>query len=136
MSPRRSSSQSPQVAEAELAVLKVLWDGGPGVVREVQERLEKSGRDYAYTTVQTLLLRLCEKGFVHKDERGVAHVFRAAKTREQHARACVGEVVDSVLDGAMAPLLLSLLPRGKFTPEELAQFRALIDAAEQRGGNR
>ncbi|MGE3173024.1 MAG: BlaI/MecI/CopY family transcriptional regulator [Planctomycetota bacterium] len=139
MTPRRTQPvAATAVADAELAVLKVLWDGGPGVVREIQERLVagERERDYAYTTVQTLLQRLCDKGLVQKDARGHAHVYRAAVTREQHASARVGDVVDSVLDGALAPLLLGLLPQGRFTADEIARFRELLDAAEQQAGGR
>jgi len=137
MTPRRvPPAASTPVAEAELSVLKVLWDGGPGVVRDVQERLAGQDRDYAYTTVQTLLQRLCEKGLVRKDDRGHAHVYSAVISREQHASARVHDVVDSVLDGAMAPLLLGLMPRGRFTKDEIEQFRALLDAAEAKAGKR
>jgi len=130
--PSRRPQAAASVADAEFAVLKVLWQIGPAVVRDVQQALEAHGRVYAYTTVQTLLQRLCDKGLVRKDERATAHVFAAALSREQHASARVTEVVDDVLDGALAPLLLGLLPNSRFTAAEIAQFRALLDAAERR----
>lgn len=132
MSPRRAQP----VADAELAVLKELWDGGPGTVRELQERLAAGARDWAYTTVQTLLQRLCDKGLARADKRDLAHVFAAAASREQVASARVQEVVDAVLDGALAPLLLGLLPKGRFSAAEIARFRELLDVAERRGGRK
>ncbi len=127
MSPRHSRS-SP-IPDAELAILKALWDGGPATVRELLDRL---GNEQAYTTVQTLVGRLVDKGFVRADRRDLAHVFVATTTREQLARQQVADVADTLLDGAVAPLVLGLVERGRFTTEELARFRELIAAAEQR----
>ena len=46
------------IGEAELEVLKVLWDHGPGTVRDVDAHLRRQKRRWAYTTVLTLLQRL------------------------------------------------------------------------------
>jgi predicted transcriptional regulator len=100
-------------------------------VRELQQRGTDVGA-WAYTTVQTLLQRLVDKGLVAADKRGHAHVFTAAVTREQFAGERVQEVADALLDGALAPLLLRLLPRGTFTAAELERFRALLDEVEAR----
>jgi predicted transcriptional regulator len=132
MSPRRASVP---VAEAELIVLKALWAGGPATVRELQQRAADVG-GWAYTTVQTLLQRLCDKGLVAADKRGHAHVFVPAVTREQFAGERVQEVADALLDGALAPLLLRLLPSGRFSADEIGRFRALLDQAEARAQKR
>jgi predicted transcriptional regulator len=129
MSPKR---QAPSVADAELTVLRVLWEHGPSTVREVLELLPEGGKDWAYTTVQTLLLRLQDKGCVRSDKRDLAHVFAATVTRDELAGERIAEVVDSLLDGATAPLVLRLVEKGRFSASEIAHFRALLDAAERR----
>jgi predicted transcriptional regulator len=131
----RSRRASVPVAEAELVVLKALWDGGPATVRELQQRDAAVG-GWAYTTVQTLLQRLSDKGLVKADKRDLAHVFAAAVSREQLAGERVQEVADSLLDGALAPLLLRLLPNGRFSADEISRFRTLLDAAEARAQKR
>ena len=66
-------AERPQpVSEAELEVLKALWERGPGTVRELREALGPQGRGWAYTTVQTLLQRLEAKGCVHSARGGAA----------------------------------------------------------------
>lgn len=117
------------VTEAELAVLKALWEGGPGTVRELLDRL---GGDQAYTTVQTLLSRLVDKGHVRTDRRDLAHVFTAVTAREELAGRQVQDVASTLLDGAIAPLLLRLVEQTKFTADELARFRDLLADAEAR----
>ena len=120
---------SSATTDAELTVLKALWDGGPATVRELLERL---GTDWAYTTVQTLVGRLVEKGQVRADRRDIAHVFTATVARDELAQRQVDEVASSLLDGATAPLVLRLVEKGRFTAAEIARFRALLQAAEKK----
>lgn len=132
MSPRRRVPM-PAIADAELAVLKALWDGGSATVRELLPRL---GTDWAYTTVQTLVARLLEKGFVRADKRGLAHVFTAALPREQVAQRRVDELASSLLDGAVAPLVLRLVQKGRFSADEIKAFRELLRQAEKDAEDR
>jgi len=129
MSPRQSKSTS-AITDAELTILKALWDGGPATVRELLERL---GTDWAYTTVQTLVGRLVDKGHVRADRQDLAHVFSATTARDELAHRRVEEVATSLLDGATAPLVLRLVENGRFTAAEIESFRALLQAAERRG---
>ncbi|HEX6884706.1 MAG TPA: BlaI/MecI/CopY family transcriptional regulator [Planctomycetota bacterium] len=118
------------VSEAELAVLEALWKA-PGAPNELQERLARSGPEWAYTTVQTLLHRLLEKGFVARKKDGVAQVYSAVVDRDELLAQHVGELAERFTDGALSPLLLSLLKTRHFSKGELARFRALLD--EERG---
>ena len=133
MSPQKPKPSS-TITDAELTILKSLWDGGPGTVRELLERL---GTDWAYTTVQTLLTRLADKGHVRADRKDLAHVFVATGSRDELAMLQVQEVAGTLLDGAVAPLVLRLVEQGRFSSEEIARFRELLAAAEKkarRGG--
>ena len=71
----------PGLSDSEREVLKVLWDRGPGTVREINEVLAARGRRWAYTTVATLLQRLAAKQYVAGDPSTVPHVYRA-RSRE------------------------------------------------------
>lgn len=119
------------IADTELDVLKLLWEGGPAPVRSLQTELECRGRAWAYTTVQTLLQRLEKKGYVAVDKREVPHVFRAAVSRTELLDQHLAELADKVCDGASTPLVLSLVERSDFSPEELKRFRTLLDQLEQ-----
>ena len=117
------------VSESELAILKQLWKLRRATVRELHGALAGRGHDWAYTTVQTMLARLEEKGCVCVDRSGFAHVFSAVVTRSTLLRDRLDEVADQLCDGAALPLLLHLAEKQKFTPEEIASFRRLLDAA-------
>jgi predicted transcriptional regulator len=115
------------ISEAELAVLEALWKA-PGPPNELQERLARSGPEWAYTTVQTLLHRLLEKGFVARKREGVAQIYSAAVDRDELLARHVSDLAERLCDGATSPLFLSLLKARRFSKGELARFRALLDA--------
>jgi predicted transcriptional regulator len=118
------------LGEAELEVLKVLWDHGPGTVRAVNALLRRQGRRCAYTTVQTVLQRLEGKGFVRSDKGGKAHVFEAAVSRDRLLSRRLRDLADQLCDGTASPLLLALVEGSRFTAEEIRAFRRLLDRLE------
>jgi BlaI family transcriptional regulator, penicillinase repressor len=119
------------ISEAELAVLKVLWELSRGTVREVRDILLGQGRDWAYTTVQTLLNRLEAKGHVRVERSGSVNVYRPAVSREQFAQQRLSNLAAELYEGAASSLVLALVEGTRFTPAELEQFRKLLDQLEQ-----
>ncbi len=81
----------------------------------------------AYTTVQTLLTRLEQKGFVSSDKSGLAFVYRPTVARDEVMRSRIKSVVEQFFDGAAAPLVLQLIQTEKFTAEEITELHKLID---------
>ena len=123
-----------ELGDAELQVLRALWDGGPATVREVLNHLHDRGRRVAYTTVLTFLTRLEQKGFVRSDKSGQAYVYRAAISRNQVTRFRLKEVMDQLFDGEAAPLVLALMKSERFSAEEIAQLQVLIDQLDGKPG--
>ncbi len=119
----------PGLSDSEREVLKVLWDRGPGTVREIKDVLAAQGRRWAYTTVATLLQRLAAKLYVAGDPSTVPHVYRAAVSRDELLGRRLRDAADELCDGRAAPLVLALVQGGKFSPEELARLRRIIDQA-------
>jgi predicted transcriptional regulator len=120
------ASHLPELGDAELEVLKALWDAGPGTVRQVLEHLHGRGRRVAYTTVLTVLSRLEQKGYVASDKSGLAYVYRARVSRQKVVGSRLKAMVEQLYDGAAAPLVLHLMESERFTPEEIEQLQALI----------
>lgn len=115
-----------ELGEAELAVLRVLWETGPQTVREVMARLHERGRKVAYTTVLTFLTRMEQKGVVSSDKDEHAYIYRARVTKEQVAKTRVKSLLDQLYDGAAAPMVLHLIENERFTDEEIARLRRLL----------
>jgi BlaI family penicillinase repressor len=123
---------APTVSDAELDVLKSLWEHGPATVRQVEARLRRRKRRWAYTTVLTLLSRLREKGYVASDTTGTAHIFRPAVSRDQLLRHGLSELADRICDGTASPLVHALVKGRRFSADEIAHFRKLLDELERK----
>ncbi|CAG1008521.1 Penicillinase repressor [Phycisphaerales bacterium] len=121
-----------ELGEGELAVMRALWEGGPQTVRDVMNRLHERGRNVAYTTVLTFLTRLEQKGVVASDKRDTAYVYRARISRQSVTASRIKTLVDQLYDGAAAPVLLHLIEHERFTPQEIAQLRKLIQDLDSR----
>ncbi len=128
------AAKGPNITSTELDVLKAIWDVGPGTVREINDCLTARGRQWAYTTVQTLLNRLCAKGVVASDKRDVAHIYRASVSRESLLSERLHELAGDLCEGASAPLVLALVQGKRFSKTELKQFRDLLDELERGKG--
>ncbi len=119
-----------ELGDAELEILKVLWDHGSATVRDVLTRLHGMGRRVAYTTVQTLLTRLEQKGHVVSDKSDFAFVYRSKLTRNRVTQSRLKTLVKQLYDGAAGPLVLQLVRTEQFTPEEIEELHGLLDRLE------
>lgn len=122
------------VSDAELEVLKELWASGPSTVRDVAAALRKRRRRLAYNTVLTLLSRLREKGYVAADRRDTAHLFHAVVTRDDLLGSSLSTLADRVCDGMASPLVLALVRGQKFSADEIAHFRKLLEELTPKTG--
>ncbi len=116
-----------ELGSAEFQILKALWEKGPSPVRDVLTHLHERGRNVAYTTVQTLLTRLEQKGFVASDKSGLAYVFRATLSRDRVRKSRIKSLVSQLYDGAAAPLVLQLIRSGSFSEDEIKSLQQMID---------
>jgi predicted transcriptional regulator len=123
------------ITETELAILEVLWKKGPRTTRQITGVLYPRGTFSHYATVQSLLLRLEDKGLVTRDREARAHVFAAALAREEVLGRKLGRLAERFCKGSLSPLLTHLVKSKGLTAEERRQLRALLDEADRGGGN-
>ena len=131
-----AESQRPAMSDAEREVLKVLWEHGPLAVRDVLARLTEQGKEWSRSTVITLLQRLEKKNYVESDKSQFAFVFRAVVSREDQMHARMTDLAGELCDGDALPLVLAFAERHRFSAEELARFRKMIEALEAKRGKR
>ncbi len=120
------------LGDAELGVLRALWDVGPATVRDVLEHLHERGRRVAYTTVQTLLTRLEQKRYVASDKSGLAFVYRSKVSRERISRSRLSSLLTQLYDGAAGPLVLQLIRTERLKPDEIEELQKLIEELDTR----
>lgn len=115
--------------DAELAILRVLWNRGPSTVRQVHEALIRE-RETGYTTVLKLMQIMTEKGLVERDESERTHVYQARFTQEQTQQRLVSDLLDKAFDGSASQLVMRALAAKPASADELAQIRRLLDELE------
>jgi BlaI family penicillinase repressor len=126
----------PRPTDAELAILRVLWDLGPCTVRQVHEVLSRE-RPAAYTTSLKLLQIMIDKGLVSRDERDRSHVYQAKLSEEQTQRQLVRDLLDRAFGGSATKLVMQALAARRASAEELSEIRRLIDGrADDRPARR
>jgi predicted transcriptional regulator len=126
-------SSLPRPTDAELAILRVLWQRGPSTVRQVHEVLSRE-RPAAYTTSLKLLQIMTEKGLVRRDDRDRSHVYEAQMTEGQTQRQLVRDLLDRAFGGSASKLVMQALAARRTSAEDLAEIRRLLD--EPHDGDR
>ena len=116
----------PRPTDAELTILRVLWDRGPATVRQVHESLA-GDRETGYTTTLKLMQIMADKGLVTRDESSRTHVYAARVPRDRTQKQLVSHLIDRAFGGSSAALVLQALSAQPASDAELAEIRRLID---------
>jgi predicted transcriptional regulator len=123
----------PHPTDAELSILKVLWERERGTVRDVLEALHaERGEEIGYTTVLKLMQIMHGKGLLMRDDSERTHVYCAAAPPDKTQRQVVGDLMDRMFGGSALALVQQALGAKKVSPEELKQIRELIKNLERQ----
>jgi len=117
--------------DAELDLLKVLWEHGPRTVAEVHVLL-KDHPPRGYTTILKLMQIMVEKGLVKRDKKHRAHVYRAVVSNVQVYRSYVKHLLARVFDNSTGKLVAQALAVRPVSPEELEKIRLMLDEVEEK----
>jgi BlaI family penicillinase repressor len=124
------NSGTPRPTDAELAILRVLWERGPSTVRQVHDVLGRE-RPTAYTTALKLLQIMTEKGLVRRDETDRTHIYHPRLTEEQTQRQLIRDLLDRAFGGSASKLVMQALAARRASAEELGEIRRLIEARRE-----
>jgi BlaI family transcriptional regulator, penicillinase repressor len=114
----------------ELQLMDILWDLGEAAVREVQEAIPARSRP-AYTTVQTMINRLEQKGALKKTRKiGNAWMFSPAINRKKTHERLIDDFLD-LFGGSATPVVSHLLQSGKLTLEDVRALEERLGRNEQ-----
>jgi BlaI family transcriptional regulator, penicillinase repressor len=126
MADNTSPRTTPRPTDAELAILRVLWQRGPSTVREVHDALS-STQETGYTTVLKLLQIMTDKGLVVRDEAQRAHVYASSESEQRTQRKLIGDLMDRAFGGSPAKLMMQALSATRASADELTAIRKLLD---------
>jgi len=119
------------VTEAELAVLRVLWDDGPTSVRAIADEIGGRRAPAQAATVQKLLERLEDKGWVARDRSGPVQLFLATADRDDLIGRRLRGIAEELCEGSMTPLLSHLVQNERLSAAGRKALKELIDRLDE-----
>lgn len=118
------------LTDAQREIMEVIWQRGEVTVSEVRAALA-SKRELARNTVQTMMVRLEERGWLKHREDGRTFIYSAKVPRTTSLGAKVAQMVDRFFAGSPEDMVTALMEYRGLTPEEARRIRDMIDDAEQ-----
>ena len=119
------------MSPAETEILRLVWQLKEATVQEIRDQLP-ADRTLAYNTVQTLLWRLEQKGYLKHRDKGRAHVFLPCIEREDVIRTTVRDFLGRLFGGDPKPLVQFLAEDGKIDEEDIKRLRQLIEKRKKQ----
>lgn len=119
----------PQPTERELMILAILWKGGSGTVKSVNEEMNKAER-VGYTTTLKLMQIMTEKGLLMRDDSQFKHIYKPAVTEESTQNQIVGNLLERAFGGSAEKLVMRALSAKKVSRKELIKIKKLLDEME------
>lgn len=119
----------PSLANAELAVMQLLWQEAPLTAKHIREQLYPDTKNAQHGTVQRLLQRLEDKGYVERDNSLAVHFFSTKIDSQAYAVSQLESLATKLTGGSFGPLLTYLVKGTILSRNELARLRAVLDEA-------
>jgi BlaI family transcriptional regulator, penicillinase repressor len=123
----RKTSQT--LTEAELRIMQVLWQKGPGTVQQILDTLPGNPA-LAYNTILTTIRILERKGYVEHSKDGRAHVYAALVAEEEASRSEISHLVSRFFRNSHQDLVLNILEDRGIDPTELERLRKMLELAD------
>jgi BlaI family transcriptional regulator, penicillinase repressor len=125
------SQKQRRPTEKELEILRVLWQHGPGTVREVLKALNHEKKAaVGYTTALKMLQIMTAKSLVDRDETTRPQIYRARLAQEQTQRQLVNDLLDRAFGGSAKSLVMQALGAAELSDEDLVRVERLLDRIE------
>lgn len=119
------------MSPTETEILRLVWELNEATVQQIRDRLP-SDRNLAYNTIQTLLCRLEQKGYLKHHVRGRAHVYVPSVKPKEVIKTTVGDFIGRLFGGDPKPLVQFLAEDGKIDEEDINRLRELINRRKKK----
>jgi predicted transcriptional regulator len=119
-------TERPRPTEAELSILRVLWENGPLSVRAVLKKLNEE-KPTGYTTVLKIMQIMTDKGLVERDESCRPQIYRPRDSQTKTQRQLLRHLLDRVFGGSTRAMVLQALSEEKTSPQDLKDIEKLLN---------
>ena len=119
-----------EITDAELEIMKVLWENGELTLNEIVELLSKK-EEKNKSTIKTLLYRLIEKKSVKSiTNKGKENTYRAEIQKEENLEKENETFLKKLYNGSTNKLLLNFVEEKKITKKDLEDLLTLIESED------
>jgi predicted transcriptional regulator len=120
-----------KLSKLEFQIMEALWTSGASSIREIQESFPEKHRP-AYTTIQTTVYRLEEKGAVRRvGKTGNFHIFESAVSRDAAQRRLIDDLL-AIFGGRTQPVMAHLIESGKLTLDDVKEAEKTLRKLENK----
>jgi predicted transcriptional regulator len=130
-----AKSDDTPLTDAQREIMDVVWDHEEVTVTQVRDELAKN-REVARNTVQTMIVRLEERGWLKHREEGRTFWYSAKRPRVASLGAKVAQMVDRFFAGSPEDMVTALMEYRGLSTEEADRIRQMIDKADTKKGGR
>ena len=114
------------ISEAELEIMKVLWDSDEPVTSlDIGKAVEAHG--WKKTTIATFLARLTEKGAVSAEKRGKLYYYAPLVDVKEYRKSKTDNLIKSLYHGSIKEFAASLFEDSKLSEKDIAELRAIFE---------
>ena len=115
------------ISEAELEVMKVLWDFGEITSAEIVEKVSEKN-EWSPKTIRTLINRLVEKSFVTAEKTETkAYLYKAGITKDEYRSYANKNFLKKVYDGSLNMMLASFVKEAKLTEKDIEELKNILE---------
>ncbi len=121
----------PQISEAELEVMKIVWTQAPVSTNEITDRLTQT-TDWSPKTVQTLIKRLVTKGALTYEKQSRMFVYTPLVSEEEYIDRESSSFLNRFYNGNITAMLSSYIENDRLSAEEIGELRALLSQSTRK----
>jgi predicted transcriptional regulator len=125
-----AKEDSSPLTETQREIMEVVWQRGNVTVTEVRDALA-SRRELARNTVQTMMVRLEERGWLKHRQQGRTFIYSANRPKSVSLGAKVAQMVDRLFAGSPEDMVTALMEYRGLSPEEASRIRDMIEKVEK-----
>jgi len=118
-------------SEAELEVMKVLWEEGKALsAPEIVQRLKEKDIKWEKSTIYTLIDRLVKKKVIKQEKKNKLYYYSPFISKEEYAKRETTRVLNKLFNGSVKDLIAALVESGNLKKEELEEIKKLLGKEE------
>ncbi len=120
-----------KLSEAEWKAMNIVWRKAPVSARDVLEDVEcETG--WSYSTVKTILTRLCDKGVLSMRKRANTSYFAPKLSENQARKSAIRNLLDNAFDGTFGSLLQHVAKEEKLSNKDRDALAEMLRELDER----